>query len=77
VFTTVDIPYIQLQDVVSEALGGIPSLAAFIPAVVPIPRSFPVLPYAITNPIWVDVGGNGWVPPGLPPFMKQGPVAPE
>ena len=26
-------------------------------------------PYAITNPIWIDVDGNGWNPPG-PPLPK-------
>lgn len=26
----------------------------------------PTTPYAITNPIWLDVGGDGWTPPGPP-----------
>jgi hypothetical protein len=31
------------------------------------PTRFPVFPVAITNPIWVDVGGDGWAPPQPPP----------
>jgi hypothetical protein len=23
-------------------------------------------PYAITNPIWIDIDGNGWTPPETP-----------
>jgi hypothetical protein len=30
-------------------------------------------PYAITNPIWIDVGGEGWTPPKSP--LKRKPVA--
>ena len=31
------------------------------------PSLFPTFPFAITNPIWVDVGGDGWKPPETPP----------
>jgi hypothetical protein len=27
-------------------------------------------PYAITNPIWIDIDGNGWTPP-KPPFAQK------
>jgi hypothetical protein len=27
-------------------------------------------PYAITNPIWIDIDGNGWTPP-KPPFAAK------
>ena len=27
-------------------------------------------PYAITNPIWIDIDGNGWTPPKPPLVMK-------
>lgn len=34
-------------------------------------------PYAITNPIWIDVDGNGWTPPGPPlPTKRVAPAAP-
>lgn len=29
-------------------------------------------PYAITNPIWIDVDGNGWTPP-KPPLTRRAP----
>jgi hypothetical protein len=31
------------------------------------PSLFPTFPFGITNPIWVDVGGDGWTPPSSPP----------
>ncbi len=34
-------------------------------------------PYAITNPIWIDVDGNGWTPPKTPFVSLQQPVATE
>ena len=37
------------------------------------PRLFPILPFAITNPIWVDVDGGGWSAPLPPPsWCRQG-----
>jgi hypothetical protein len=32
-------------------------------------------PYAITNPIWIDIDGNGWNPPKSPLPMKRDGVA--
>jgi hypothetical protein len=61
VFTPVDIPHLQLNDIVVGALSEIDlgalgdSVAAEGP---PIPLSYPVLPFAITNPIWVNVDGT-------------------
>ncbi|MBM4367001.1 MAG: CehA/McbA family metallohydrolase [Deltaproteobacteria bacterium] len=76
-FGPVDIPPVQLQDVVVEALSSVPSVGAFVSPAVPIPRDGPVLPFALTNPIWVDVDGDGKItPPGIPEFMRP-PVEPE
>jgi hypothetical protein len=33
------------------------------------PRVHVSTPYAITNPIWIDVDGNGWTPP-MPPLPR-------
>lgn len=33
-------------------------------------RLHAITPYAITNPIWIDVDGNGWTPP-KPPFASR------
>lgn len=75
-FSAVEIPPIQLQDVVIEALSTVPSVASLLDAAVPIPRSGAVFPYALTNPIYVDVDGQGWTAPGLATWMRE-PVAPE
>ena len=32
-------------------------------------------PYAITNPIWIDIDGNGWTPPKTPFVSKVKPVS--
>lgn len=76
VFTPVEMPPIQLQDVVTEALADVPGISSFIPAGVPIPRSGVVVPFALTNPIRVDVDGDGWEAPGLPSWLLP-PEEPE
>jgi hypothetical protein len=63
VFTPVDIPHLQLNDIVVGALSEIDlgSLGAAVSSEgPPIPTTWPVFPYAITNPIWVDVDGTGF-----------------
>lgn len=76
IFSSVEIPPIQLQDVVVEALSTVPSVALLIDAASPIPRSGPVFPYALTNPIYVDMDGDGWTAPGLPAWLHE-PHPPE
>ncbi|MFZ5481974.1 MAG: CehA/McbA family metallohydrolase [Myxococcota bacterium] len=73
VFNPVEMAPVQLQDVVTEALADVDGVGGFLSPAVPIPREGPVIPYAITNPIWVDVGGDGWTPPGLPSWNKAPP----
>lgn len=68
-FTPVEIPPIQLQDVVIDALGSVEAVSGFLEAPVPIPRTFPVYPYALANPIRVDQAGDGWTAPGLPDWL--------
>jgi hypothetical protein len=74
VFTPIEMPEIQLQTVVVGALGGVPAVASLMSPAIPIPTTYPVIPYAITNPIWVDLQGNGFDPPGVPSWMRT-PVA--
>jgi hypothetical protein len=74
-FTPVDIPPIQLQDVVAEAITVVPALAALAGDPVPIPRDGAVVPFAMTNPIWVDRDGGGFDAPGLPEWLSA-PVEP-
>ncbi len=70
VFTPVDIPPIQLQDVVTDALSGVPGVGTLLEEAWPIPRASPVHPYALTNPVWVDRDGDGFDPPGLPTWLR-------
>ncbi len=76
VFTPVELPPVQLQDVVTEALQDVPTVGSLLSPAVPIPRTGPVVPYALTNPIFVDVDGGDWTPPGIPAWLLP-PVEPE
>lgn len=70
VFTPVEIPYVDLQIIVSEALGDVDAVSSLIGDSPALPRVYPVYPFALTNPIWVDVDGDGWVAPGLPDWLR-------
>jgi hypothetical protein len=75
VMTPVEMPQIELQMVVTEALAGVEAVGSLLSPAIPIPRTYPVLPYAVTNPIWVDLQGNGFEAAGVPGWM-QPPVEP-
>ena len=76
VFTPVEYPPIFLEDVVTGALAGI-GLDSFLSEAVPVPRAFPIHPFALTNPIWIDADGDGeFTPPGIPDWLVE-PEAPE
>ena len=78
VFTPVEIPPTQLQDVVTEVLGDLDNslVTDILTPLVPIPRDFPIIPYALSNPIWIDHNGDGALtPPGLPGWL-QPPIDP-
>ena len=72
VFTPVEIAPIQLEDVVSGALSGLGApFDSLLAEGVPVPRTFPVHPYAVTNPIWIDADADGeWMPPGPPAWWR-------
>lgn len=75
VFTPVEMPPIFLEDVVTGALAGI-GLDSILPEAIPMPRAFPVHPFALTNPIWVDADSDGtFTPPGIPDWLVE-PTAP-
>jgi hypothetical protein len=61
VFTSVELPALELNEIVVGALGEL-ELGAIADALAtesaPLPRRHPVYPYAITNPIWLDVNGD-------------------
>ena len=71
-FTPVDVPPIQLQDVVSEALVVVPALATLAGTAVPLPKTGGVVPYALTNR-----DGNGFDAPGLPVWLDPPVVEDE
>jgi hypothetical protein len=74
VFTEVEIPYVPLDEAVTGALGRLAlfqsPLFADLLVTVSYPKKYQVFPYAITNPVWVDVDGGGWTPPGLPTWLR-------
>jgi hypothetical protein len=73
VFTPVEYPRLQLQDIVIDALAltGLDAVEAYLEPPVPRPRTFPIHPLAITNPIWVDLDGDGFDPPGIPAWVEE------
>jgi hypothetical protein len=77
VFTPVDIMPIQLQDIVEGAVSEIDfagfDLSGVVGAASPVPRTFPVYPYAVTNPIWIDKEGDGFDAPGRAPWLIAPP----
>lgn len=68
-FSPVEHAPVQLQDVVIEALSDVDAVGGLLTPAPPVPRSFPVYPFALTNPIYVDVAGDGWAPPGIPLWL--------
>ena len=76
VFTPVERPIIDLQVVVTSALAGVPAVGSFLDPAVPLPETFDVTPYAVTNPIWLDRDGDGFDAPGVPEWMVE-PEEPE
>lgn len=71
VFTPVERPIIDLQAVVVEALAGVEAVGTFLDPAVPIPEVYPITPFAVTNPIWVDREGDGFDAPGVPEWMTE------
>lgn len=70
VFTPVELPPIPLDEVVTDALGVITVVGSLLGEAVAFPKTHPVHPFALTNPIWVDVDGGGFQPAGVPPWMS-------
>ena len=76
-FTPVVHEPVELQEVVTEALSSVEAVSSLLSPAVPEPRTFPVYPFALTNPIYVDLDGNGFDAPGVPDFMLNTPVDPN
>ena len=74
VYTPVERPSIQISDIVGGALGdveGLPIDVSSLASPVTAPRIFPMMPFAVTNAIWVDVGADGWDPPGFAEWIVE------
>ena len=59
------------QDIVLDALAltGLEAIASSLDPPGPRPRTFPIHPLAITNPIWIDRAGDGFDAAGIPPWF--------
>ena len=72
-FTPVEIPPVELQDVVTEAVGAVLDDTSLLGIAVEHPKTYPMMPYALTNPIWIDLDDDGFDAPGIPAWQ----IAPE
>jgi hypothetical protein len=72
---SLDVPFgeIQLSRLASDAFGRIPAINALFAPTPTVPDWSPVPPYAVTNPIYIDVDGNGRydAPLPLPDFCSR------
>ena len=64
---------LQLPRVASLAFTQVKALSRFFTASPPVPDWYPVAPYAVTNPIFLDRDGNGvYDAPRGPPRSARG-----
>lgn len=70
VLTPIELPPLDATVLISAMAAGLDLKA--LPIVSPLrpSRVHRNTPYAITNPIWIDVDGNGWTPP-RPPLPRR------
>ncbi len=71
----VEVPYIDLQAVVEGALAGVPAVSTLLSPTPPVPHEYSIPAFALANPIWVDLAGNGFDAPGVPGWVTA-PVSP-
>jgi hypothetical protein len=74
IYTSVPHPQLGFSQVAAVAFGGIEDelIQSIIPPVPAAPEITPVLPYGITNPVWVDVDGGGFAAPLPTPGWVSG-----
>jgi hypothetical protein len=65
---SVDVPFgeVQLSRLAADAFGQLPILKDFFVPPPTTPDWSPIIPYAITNAIYIDTDGNGKYDPPLP-----------
>jgi len=77
VYTTPPFGALLLAEIMTMAFGVLLPEGIAFPTQSLIPDDFPVVPYAITNPIFVDVDGGGYAPPQGGPLFCERPCKPE
>jgi hypothetical protein len=65
VYRSVDLARLGTGEITQRIYNIIPLLRTFRNP--RPPTVYPMFPWAITNPIWVDVDGDGWHPVDPPP----------
>lgn len=74
VYLTAPFGLLQIPKLIELTSATFKPLALFVGDPVPVlPDFFPMIPYALTNPIWVDVDGDGFTPlkGTRPPFCPK------
>ena len=60
---------------INAIIGALGAGFSFGPVGLTPDPTYPLTPFAITNPIWVDVDGGGWTPPSAPLTRSSHPPA--
>ncbi|MCA9524585.1 MAG: PHP domain-containing protein [Myxococcales bacterium] len=74
IYLTAPYGLLQIPKLIELTSATFKPLALFVGDPVPVlPDFFPMIPYALTNPIWVDVEGDGFMPlkGTRPPFCPK------
>ena len=66
VLSPTELPPLDATVIISALSVGLDLSSLPITGALKPPRIHFSKPYAITNPIWVDIDGNGWNPPQAP-----------
>ena len=63
VYSTKPLPRFGFNESLTGFLGSLPLLNALVSEDALVPSAHPVLPFALTNPIWVSTGDDCYTPP--------------
>jgi hypothetical protein len=73
----VEVPGLDANVLITALSSGLDLSSLPLTSSLRPPDLHPVLPFAITNPIWINVDGGAWTPPKSPvPNRKPGQVPP-
>jgi hypothetical protein len=70
-FTPVEMAPVHLEDSVMSAVGAVIEDTSLLGTPVHLPLTGEVHPYGLTNPIWVDLDGDGFDAPGIPAWLVE------